>query len=124
MLIQVVYCHPLTESYDHALFRTIVQTLEQNGHRVIATDLYREGFDPVMTVAERQTYMAKDYATGAVAKYVDVPKRVAEFILCFPLWGSAMPAMIKGWVDRVWGPGIAFTYDPKDEHLAPNLENV
>ena len=43
--------------------RTIVQTLEQNGHRVIATDLYREGFDPVMTIEERRSYMAMDSST-------------------------------------------------------------
>ena len=49
MLIQVVHCHPLVESYNHALFRTIVETLKQNGHEVVATDLYREGFQPAMT---------------------------------------------------------------------------
>src|ERR1700681_2853554 len=41
MLIQIVHCHPLVESYNHALFRTIVETLKQNGHEVVATDLYR-----------------------------------------------------------------------------------
>ena len=49
MRLQVVHCHPLTESYDHALFRAIVETLERNGHSVVATDLYREGFRPAMT---------------------------------------------------------------------------
>jgi NAD(P)H dehydrogenase (quinone) len=124
MLIQVVYCHPLPESYDHALFRTIVQTLEQNGHRVIATDLYREGFDPVMTIEERRSYMGNEYDTNAVAKYAEILRKVEGVILCFPHWWFAMPAMIKGWVDRVWGPGIAFTYDPEDGHLVPNLRNV
>ncbi len=124
MLIQVVHCHPLTESYDHALFRTIVQTLEQNGHRVVATDLYREGFDPTMTVEERRTYMSNDYDHRAVAPYVDILKKADGVILCFPHWWFSMPAMIKGWVDRVWGPGIAFVYDPKDGHLAPNLKNI
>jgi hypothetical protein len=55
MQIQVVCCHPLTDSYDHALFRTVVSALEQNGHGVVATDLYREGFAPAMTVEERRT---------------------------------------------------------------------
>jgi len=124
MLIQVVHCHPLTESYDGALFRTIVQTLEQNGHRVIATDLYREGFDPVMTVDERRSYMGNDYDTSAVTRYVDILKKAEGLILCFPHWWFAMPALLKGWVDRVWGPGVAFTYDAQDGHLAPNLGNI
>src|SRR5689334_6676235 len=55
MLIQVVHCHPLPDSYNHALFCTIVAALEHNGHEVVATDLYREKFDPVMSAAERHS---------------------------------------------------------------------
>ncbi len=124
MRIQVVHCHPLTESYDHALFLAIVETLRKNGHEVVATDLYREGFEPAMTVEERRTYMGNDYDHSAVDSYVKILKKVDGLVLCFPHWWFSMPAMIKGWVDRVWGPGIAFTYDPKDGHLAPHLGNI
>jgi NAD(P)H dehydrogenase (quinone) len=57
MLIQVVHCHPLTDSYDHALFRATVETLEARGHGVVATDLYREGFQPA-TPDERRSCAA------------------------------------------------------------------
>jgi NAD(P)H dehydrogenase (quinone) len=56
MHVQVTYCHPLPNSYTYALFRTIAAALEERGHRVTATDLYREGFDPVMTHEERRGY--------------------------------------------------------------------
>ena len=124
MLIQVVHCHPLTESYDHALFRAIVETLQTNGHGVVATDLYREGFQPAMTQAERESYMGNGYDVSAVAAYADTLKKADGVILCFPHWWFSMPAVLKGWVDRVWGPGVAFTYDPKDHHLAPALRNI
>ncbi len=124
MHIQVVCCHPLTESFDHALFRTIVDTLQGNGHRVTATDLYREGFQPAMTVEERRTYMANGYDDSAVADHVRTLKSVDGLVLCFPHWWFAMPAMLKGWVDRVWGPGTAFVYDDRDGHLRPNLHNI
>jgi putative NADPH-quinone reductase len=124
MRIQVVHCHPLTESFDHALFRTIVDTLETNGHEVVATDLYRQGFQPAMTEAERRSYMGNDYDLGSIAAYAETLKRMEGLILCFPHWWFAMPAVLKGWVDRVWGPGIAFTYDPKDRHLQPALRNI
>ena len=124
MRLQVVHCHPLTSSYNHALFRAIVETLELNGHKVIATDLYREGFQPAMTGHERATYMQETYDHGAVAGYVETLKKVDGIILCFPHWWFSMPAMLKGWVDRVWGPGIAFDYDPKDNHLEPALHNI
>jgi putative NADPH-quinone reductase len=123
MLIQVVHCHPLTESFDHSLFRTIVETLEKAGHRVIATDLYQEGFAPAMTERERRTYMGNDYDFSAVASYVESLKKADGVILCYPHWWFSMPAVLKGWVDRVWGPSIAFTYDA-DGKLQPNLHNI
>ena len=124
MRLQVVHCHPLTDSYNHALFRAIVETLEANGHGVVATDLYREGFAPAMTGHERTTYMQESYDHGAVSTYVDTLKSVDGLILCFPHWWFSMPAMLKGWVDRVWGPGVAFDYDPKNHHLIPALDNI
>ena len=123
MLIQVVHCHPLTESYDHALFLAIVETLQKGGHEVVATDLYREDFAPAMTAHERRSYMDNDYDFGAVAKYVEILKKVDGLILCYPHWWFSMPAVLKGWVDRVWGPRIAFTYD-RDGRLQPSLRNV
>jgi len=124
MRIQVVHCHPLVESYNHALFRTIVETLKQNGHEVVATDLYREGFQPAMTEHERRTYMDMSYDKSAVTEYAKTLREVEGIILCFPHWWFSMPAVLKGWVDRVWGPGVAFTYDAKDNHLVPALGNI
>jgi len=124
MKIQVVYSHPLTDSFDHALFEAIVETLRGNGHDVVATDLYRDGFQPAMTEAERRSYMGNDYDLSAVADYAHTLKQVDGLILCFPHWWFTMPAVLKGWVDRVWGPGVAFTYDPEDNHLQPALHNI
>ncbi|HEY6980932.1 NAD(P)H-dependent oxidoreductase [Reyranella sp.] len=124
MRIQVVHCHPLTDSYDHALFRVIVETLAASGHSVVATDLYREDFHPAMTESERRSYMGNDYDLRAVAAYATTLKQMEGLILCFPHWWFSMPAMLKGWVDRVWGPGIAFTYDSGDAHLRPALHNI
>lgn len=124
MLIQVVHCHPLIESYDHALYQVILETLRANGHEVIATDLYRENFQPAMTVSERRSYMDNHYDLGAVEAYAEILKRIDGLILCFPHWWFCMPAMLKGWVDRVWGPGIAFRYRAGDRKLVPSLDNV
>jgi putative NADPH-quinone reductase len=124
MRIQVVHCHPLVTGYNHALYEVIVETLRANGHDVVATDLYREGFQPAMTERERQTYMQEAYDYSAVADHAETLKSVEGIILCFPHWWFSMPAMLKGWVDRVWGPSIAFDYDPKDKHLVPALRNI
>ena len=120
MRIQVIHCHPLEDSFNHALFRAIVATLRDNGHDVVATDLYREGFQPAMTESERRTYMGNGYDDSAIARYVETLASVEGVVFCFPHWWFSMPAMLKGYVDRVWGPGTAFVYDPTDNHLAPH----
>ncbi len=124
MLIQVVHCHPLPDSFSHSVFDTVVKTLEAGGHDVVATDLYAEAFDPVMSEGARASYMSNDYRGGAVAPYIELLKKVDGFVLCYPHWWFAMPAMLKGYVDRVWAPGAAFVYDPVDRHLVPNLGNI
>lgn len=124
MRIQVVHCHPLTDSYSHALFGTIVATLQQGGHDVIATDLYREHFDPVMTPEERRSYHTGLYAGEAVDAYADILRRIDGIIFCFPQWWFSLPAMLKGYVDRVWCPGIAFEHDRAGARIKPLLHHI
>jgi putative NADPH-quinone reductase len=123
MLIQVVHSHPLADSYNHLLFRTIVETLQRR-HEVIATDLYREDFSPVMTEAERRSYYQASYAEQAVARLLDQLRRADGIIFCFPHWWFSMPAMLKGYFDRVWAPGTAFAHDLKGGRIKPLLTNI
>ncbi|MBR0697495.1 NAD(P)H-dependent oxidoreductase [Bradyrhizobium lablabi] len=123
MLIQVVHSHPLQDSYNHALFRTIVDTLARR-HQVIATDLDREGFSPVMTEAERRSYYQGPYAEEGVARLVADLRRADGIIFCFPHWWFSMPATIKGYFDRVWAPGTAFVHDLAGARIKPFLTNI
>jgi NAD(P)H dehydrogenase (quinone) len=123
MLIQVVHSHPLTDSYNHALFRIIVDQL-QDRHQVIATDLYRERFSPVMTEAERRSYYQPSYAGDEVALLVRQLRQADGIIFCFPHWWFSMPAMLKGYFDRVWAPGTAFKHDLNGGRIEPLLTNI
>ena len=123
MLIQVVHSHPLADSYSHALFQTIVETLKHR-HEVIATDLYREGFSPAMTEAERRSYYQGAYADEAVARLITDVRRADGIVFCFPHWWFSMPAMIKGYFDRVWAPGTAFAHDLSGGRIRPLLTNI
>ena len=123
MLIQVVHSHPLTDSYNHALFRIIVDQL-QNRHQVVATDLYRERFSPVMTEAERRSYYQPAYAEDEVAHLVGQLRQADGIIFCFPHWWFSMPAMLKGYFDRVWAPGTAFAHDLNGGRIKPLLTSI
>jgi putative NADPH-quinone reductase len=123
MLFQVVHCHPLQDSYNHALFETIVTALEGKGHTVAATDLYREAFDPAMRPDERRSYYLGPYA-GEATSYIELLRRIDGIILCFPHWWFSMPAMLKGYFDRVWAPGTAFAHDLAGGRIKPLLINV
>ena len=124
MRIQVIHCHPLTDSYNHALFQAIVSALTQRGHDVTATDLYREAFEPAMSPEERRSYYPGPYTQTAVAAYADTLRRIDGIVFCFPHWWFSMPAMLKGYVDRVWGPGIAFEHDPAGGRIKPLLAHI
>jgi putative NADPH-quinone reductase len=123
MLIQVVHSHPLTDSFNHALFRIIVDQLEQR-HQVIATDLDRERFSPVMTEAERRSYFQPSYAADEVAPLTRQLREADGIIFCFPHWWFSMPAMLKGYFDRVWAPGTAFAHDLNGGRIKPLLTNI
>src|SRR5690349_24505386 len=99
MRIQVVHCHPLTSSYNHALFEAVVETLVKNGHQVVATDLYREGFQPAMTEHERATYMQESYDHSAVAGDCETLKPVDGLILGLPHGWFSMHAVLSGRVE-------------------------
>lgn len=112
MRYQIIVCRPLRDSYAHALAGAAAQALAARGHSVEVVDLYDEGFEPALTARERQSYFQPPYDTASVAPYVERLRRAEAIVFCFPQWWYSMPAMLKGYIERVWGPGIAF------EHLA------
>jgi putative NADPH-quinone reductase len=124
MLFQVVHCHPLADSYNHALFQAILTSLRSSGHEVVATDLYREGFEPAMSARERSSYFEAPYDASAVTAHTDLLRRADGILFCFPHWWFSMPAMLKGYFDRVWGTGIAFEHDLAGGRIKPLLTNV
>lgn len=124
MRIQVIHGHPLPDSYNAALFRRIVETLQAQGHEVVATDLYAENFAPALTAAERRSYLAQPYDNSATARYAEILHGVEGIVFCFPHWWFSMPAIVKGYVDRVWGPGIAFEHDREGGRIKPLLHHI
>ena len=111
MKIIIILGHPDHGSFNHAVARTAFQTLGGLGHEVILHDLYAEGFDPALPA-------------GEIPEKTDLPVEIdghcrdlasAEgLVIVHPNWWGMPPAVVKGWVDRVFRPGVAYRFPEGD----------
>ena len=122
MRVLVLYAHPNPESYGAALHRTVVSALEGAGHVVDDCDLYAEGFDPVLTYDERMAYHDVPGNRAPVADYVRRLEHAEALVLVFPVWNFGFPAILKGFLDRVFLPGVSFRIE--NGLVQPNLTHL
>jgi NAD(P)H dehydrogenase (quinone) len=107
MRVHLVHAHPSPDSFSRALRDRVVETLEAQGHAVDVLDLYAEGFDPVLSLRDWAAYLDPG-ANRGVGPEVERLRHAEALVLCFPTWWYGLPAILKGWFDRVWTPGVAF----------------
>ena len=123
MRVLVVYSHPVETSYNAALHREVVESLTRAGHEVDDCDLYAEDFNPVLSRAERLGYHDVPANLAPVRRYVERLRWAEGLVFCFPTWCFGLPAMLKGFFDRVFLPGVAFDFsDPR--HVKPSLTHL
>ena len=119
----VVYCHPDPQSFTASIRDAAVETLTARGHDVRVRDLYGGGFDPRFSAEERRTHMSP-------GPHESVNEHAAELhwcrhlVLVYPTWWSGQPAMLKGWMDRVWVRGVAWDFLPGGTKVTARLTNV
>ncbi len=109
MRILVLFAHPVETSFGAALHKQVVGTLRAGGHEVDDCDLNAEGFDPVMSRQDRIDYHDVAVNRARVAPYVDRLLKAEALILAFPVWNMGFPAILKGFLDKVFLPGVSFT---------------
>lgn len=111
-----MYCHPDPQSFGSAIRHTALAALRDAGHELREIDLYAEGFNPVMSREERLSYLADTAQNiAAVAPHVQALQWAEGWLVIYPTWYYSMPAMLKGWLDRVWLPGVTFEVAPAKE---------
>jgi NAD(P)H dehydrogenase (quinone) len=124
MRLLFVHANPVPESFGAALFRTAVEAAREAGHDVRLIDLHDEGFDPVMGAEERRGYTGEGPVPADLVHHVEALQWAEGLILVYPTWWYAQPAILKGWMDRVWRPGIAFSLRTPTAPLRGALTNV
>ena len=125
MNVKVIHAHPIKESFNAALHANILTGLRSAGHEIRDFNLYARGFDPVMPPEELRNYLNVEKNRIPVQEYVDGLLWAEALVLCFPTWWYGMPAILKGYFDRVWLPGVVFEVSKAGLlGLAPKLENL
>ena len=111
MKILVILGHPDRASFNHAIALTVTGTLRDNGHDVVSHDLYTEQFDPLLTAVEipREAALPPD-----IEQYCSEISVADGIVIIHPNWWRQPPAILKGWIDRVLRPGIAYEFEEDD----------
>ena len=122
MRITVVHAHPSPASLNRALFDTVCSALSQ--HDVHRIDLYGDGFDPAMSADEHRAYMTEHpISDPLVRRYADAVLDSDALVFVYPTWWAGLPAMLKGWMERVLVRGVAFDFDEQNR-LRPRLQHI
>ena len=126
MRLLIIFCHPSLNSFGAALYEMACRTLGASGHELRCRDLYREGFDPVLSTEEWGNYLT--HTDTIIAKH---PDHVADLhwaeglVVIYPTWYYGAPAMLKGWLERVWLPGVTFEIsDGKERRPKPKMQHI
>jgi NAD(P)H dehydrogenase (quinone) len=107
MKISLILAHPNRKSFNHALAETAAAALKRNGHEVYFHDLYEEKFNPLLSREE----ISKDSPLPPdIKKHCREISEAEGIIIIHPNWWGQPPAILKGWVDRVVRPGIAYEF--------------
>ncbi len=111
MKISIILGHPKKGSFNHSIAGAAVQTLMNNGHAVMYHDLYEESFDPVLSENE----MPRDAVLSPLIKgHCEEIAGADGIIIVHPNWWGQPPAIMKGWIDRVIRPGVAYEFREGD----------
>lgn len=124
MKVLLVTAHPLSDSLCAYLAAQAGATLQGAGHTVVLEDLYAQDFPPALTRSERATYYTPSFDATAVAGQVERLLEAEALVLVFPTWWFGFPAILKGWFDRVWGPGIAYDHADDLGPIRPRLHGL
>ncbi len=120
----VIYCHPAPQSFTAAVRDQVLARLAAAGAEVRLHDLYARGFAPALTRAEWEGYADSPANRAPVAEEVADLGWCDTLIFIYPTWWYGLPALLKGWLDRVLLPGVAFLMPAPGGDIRPGLTHV
>jgi putative NADPH-quinone reductase len=122
--VHLVYCHPSETSFTAAVRDRALVGLHAAGHDVRVSDLYADGFVPELSAWERTNHLAPPETKPDIAEYAANLRWCEALVLVYPTWWAGQPAMLKGWIDRVWVAGVAYELPEGANRIRPRLHNI
>ena len=121
----VVHADPSPDGLSASLFDTATTTLRRCGHEVAALDLYTEHFAPAMSAEERRAYLTDSpICSEQVARHAELVRWADTLVFVYPTWWAGPPVALKGWLERVLVPGVAFHLDERTNKVVSDLRHV
>jgi NAD(P)H dehydrogenase (quinone) len=122
----VIYAHPDPDSFCAALRDAAVEALAASGEDVEVIDLYALDFAAAMTDDEHRRYeeISTDHPDASVRSHIEIVGRVEGIVFVYPTWWSSLPAILKGWLDRVLLPGVGFHLNTETRKVEPGLRHI
>jgi NAD(P)H dehydrogenase (quinone) len=121
----VVIAHPCGDSFCHSAAERAKAGLTAAGHDIDTIDLYAEGFRTEMSLDERLAYDTNEpILDEQVAEHAALLRQAEILVFVYPTWWSTVPAILKGWLERVMVPGVGFVFDEKSGRVRPGLKHV
>ncbi len=121
----IVYAHPRDGSFNEAIRDIILQRLQGYGVEIRMRDLYDEAFNPVMDKLQLENYQDHLQNKAGLEEYVEDLLWCDMLIFVYPTWWYGLPAILKGWIDRVFLPGIACHMPSgQEKNISPGLKHI
>lgn len=111
MRILIILGHPDPESFNHAIASGVYDALRNDGHDVTLHDLYAEAFDPLLPVQE---IPERGAIPAVIQRHCEELRSADGIVIVHPNWWGQPPAILKGWIDRVFRPGVAYRFEEGD----------
>ncbi|MPM40338.1 FMN-dependent NADH-azoreductase [bioreactor metagenome] len=125
MKVVIVFNHPYEGSYCNAILNSVICGLQQAKHETDIINLDKDGFNPVMTAQDLKAFRDKKAIDPKVIEYKQRLEKADHVIFIFPIWWELMPAMMKGFIDKVIFPGVAYDYiNGSNTRMKPLLTNI
>jgi NAD(P)H dehydrogenase (quinone) len=132
MRVLVVFNHPYKGSFCNAILTSVLSGLATGGHEADLIHLDDDGFDPVMRAKDLKAFVmgSKDRAAAAelidpqAADYIHRAEQADHIVFIFPIWWELMPALTKGFIDKVVFPGFFYDYTPSNKGMINRMTQL